>query len=38
VRDGFLATEHYRLVRSNLAVAAGASAPQKESSIWDGLP
>ena len=38
VRDGFLATEHYRLVRSNLAVAAGAAAPAKESSLWDGLP
>ena len=38
VRDGFLATERYRLVRSNLAVAAGASAPEIGSSIWDGLP
>jgi len=37
VRDGFLATEHYRLLRSNLAVAAGAVAPATESSLWDGL-
>jgi LmbE family N-acetylglucosaminyl deacetylase len=38
VRDGFLATERYRLVRSNLAVAAGAPAPERETSLWDGLP
>jgi LmbE family N-acetylglucosaminyl deacetylase len=38
VRDGFLATERYRLVRSNLAVAAGAPVPERETSLWDGLP
>jgi LmbE family N-acetylglucosaminyl deacetylase len=37
-RDGFLATEHYRLARSNLAVPAGAAAPAAESTLWDGLP
>ncbi len=37
MRDGFLATEHYRLVRSNLLVAAGAGAPSAETSLWDGL-
>jgi LmbE family N-acetylglucosaminyl deacetylase len=36
MRDGFLATEHYRLVRSNLPVPAGA-ADAPESSLWDGL-
>jgi LmbE family N-acetylglucosaminyl deacetylase len=38
VRDGFLATEHYRLVRSNLLVAAGAGDMAAEISLWDGLP
>lgn len=38
VRDGFLATEHYRLVRSNLPVAAGATTQAEERSLWDGLP
>jgi LmbE family N-acetylglucosaminyl deacetylase len=38
MRDGFLATEHYRLARSNLPVAAGDAPPETESSIWDGLP
>jgi LmbE family N-acetylglucosaminyl deacetylase len=38
MRDGFLATEHYRLARSNLPVAAGGVAEgPAESSIWDGL-
>jgi hypothetical protein len=37
MRDGFLATEHYRLVASNLPVAAGDAAAEPESSIWDGL-
>ncbi len=38
MRDAYLATEHYRLVRSNLAVAAGGPAAGHESSLWDGLP
>jgi LmbE family N-acetylglucosaminyl deacetylase len=38
VRDEFLATEHYRLARSYLLVAAGVGAPPLESSLWDGLP
>jgi LmbE family N-acetylglucosaminyl deacetylase len=37
MRDGFLATEHYRLARSNLPVAAGDVAVAGETSIWDGL-
>ena len=37
MRDGFLATEHYRLARSNLPVAAGDVAGTGETSIWDGL-
>ena len=37
VRDAFLGTEHYRLVRSNLPVPAGASGPASESTLWDGL-
>lgn len=36
-RDAYLATEHYRLVRSNLPVAAGDSRASRESSLWDGL-
>jgi N-acetyl-1-D-myo-inositol-2-amino-2-deoxy-alpha-D-glucopyranoside deacetylase len=36
-RDAYLATEHYRLVRSHLPVAAGAPAAKRESSLWDGL-
>jgi LmbE family N-acetylglucosaminyl deacetylase len=36
-RDAFLATEHYRLVRSNVPVHAGME-PARESSLWDGLP
>jgi LmbE family N-acetylglucosaminyl deacetylase len=38
VRDGFLATEHYRLVRSNPPVPAGGGATSPETSFWDGLP
>jgi LmbE family N-acetylglucosaminyl deacetylase len=38
VRDGFLASEHYRLVRSNLPVPAGAGKVPHETSLWDGLP
>lgn len=37
-RDAYLAAEHYRLVRSNLPVAAGGSESVAESSVWDGLP
>jgi len=37
MRDGYLATEHYRLAVSNLPVAAGDVAGAGESSIWDGL-
>jgi N-acetylglucosamine malate deacetylase 2 len=37
VRDAFLATEHYRLARSNLPVAAGGGTPPTESGLWDGL-
>jgi len=37
MRDGFLATEHYRLARSNLPVAAGDVPGAGETSIWDGL-
>jgi len=36
-RDAFLATEHYRLARSNLPTPAGATAAALESSLWDGL-
>ena len=35
-RDRYLATESYRLVRSNLPVPAGAAAPE-ETSLFDGL-
>ena len=38
MRDGFLATEHYRLAVSNLPVAAGDVAGSGEESMWDGLP
>lgn len=38
MRDGFLGTEHYRLVASNLPVAAGSAPAERETSIWDGLP
>jgi len=38
MRDGYLATESYRLAASNLPVAAGAGASAAEGSIWDGLP
>jgi hypothetical protein len=37
MREGFLATEHYRLAASNLPVAAGAAERAIETSIWDGL-
>ena len=37
MRDGFLATEHYRLAKSNLPVPAGDVAGAGETSIWDGL-
>jgi len=37
VRDAFLATEHYRLARSNLAVPTGAGMPASETALWDGL-
>ena len=36
MRDAWLATEHYRLARSNLPVPAGA-AGAAEASLWDGL-
>lgn len=36
-RDAFLATEHYRLARTNLPVPAGAPAGSGESSLWEGL-
>ena len=38
MRDGYLATEHYRLAASNLPVPAGSGATEPEQSIWDGLP
>jgi N-acetylglucosamine malate deacetylase 2 len=38
MRDGYLATEHYRLVRSNLPVPAGGTGEPAETSLWDGLP
>jgi len=38
MRDAYLATEHYRLAKSNLPVAAGGGRPAHESSLWDGLP
>lgn len=38
VRDGFLASEHYRLARSNLPVPVGAGKVPRETSLWDGLP
>jgi LmbE family N-acetylglucosaminyl deacetylase len=37
VRDAFLATEHYRLARSNLPVPAGGGPAPLESGLWDGL-
>jgi LmbE family N-acetylglucosaminyl deacetylase len=37
VRDVFLATEHYRLARSNVPVTAGGGALASESELWDGL-
>ena len=36
-RDQYLATEHYRLVRSNVAIPAGL-LQQPEGSLFDGLP
>jgi LmbE family N-acetylglucosaminyl deacetylase len=36
-RDHYLATEHYRLVRSNVAIPAGL-LQQPEGSLFDGLP
>jgi hypothetical protein len=36
-RDTFLATEHYRLARSNLPTPAGATTTALETSLWDGL-
>lgn len=36
-RDTFLATEHYRLARSNIPVPAGGPAESGESSLWNGL-
>lgn len=36
-RDRFLATEHYRLARTNLPVPAGGTDAIRESSLWDGL-
>ena len=36
-RDRYLATEHYRLARTNLPVPAGGAEPVRESSLWDGL-
>ena len=38
MRDGYLATESYRLAASNLPVPAGSGAAAPEQSIWDGLP
>jgi LmbE family N-acetylglucosaminyl deacetylase len=38
MRDGYLATESYRLAASNLPVPAGGGPTQPEQSIWDGLP
>jgi len=37
VRDAYLETEHYRLARSNLPVAAGSSEAPAETDLWDGL-
>jgi len=37
VRDGYLATESYRLAASNLPVPAGGGSAGPEHSIWDGL-
>lgn len=36
-RAAFLATEHYRLARTNLPVPAGVAPGSGESSLWDGL-
>jgi LmbE family N-acetylglucosaminyl deacetylase len=38
MRDGYLATESYRLAASNLPVPAGSGSAGPELSIWDGLP
>jgi len=37
VRDAYLGSEHYRLARSNLPVAAGSGGAEAESGLWDGL-
>jgi N-acetylglucosamine malate deacetylase 2 len=37
MRDGYLATESYRLAASNLPVPAGTGSAAPEQSIWDGL-
>ena len=37
MRDGYLATESYRLAASNLPVPAGGGPAAPEQSIWDGL-
>jgi len=37
VRDAYLATEHYRLARSNLSTAAVGAGTTAERSLWDGL-
>jgi LmbE family N-acetylglucosaminyl deacetylase len=36
-RDQYLSTEHYRLARSNLPIAAGAAGAPRETSLWEGL-
>lgn len=38
MRDRFLASEHYRLARSNLPIPAGGPGAAREASLWDGLP
>jgi len=38
MREAYLATEYYQLVRSNLPVPAGGADAGAESSLWDGLP
>jgi LmbE family N-acetylglucosaminyl deacetylase len=37
VRDAYLATEHYRLARSNLSAATAGAGMAAERSLWDGL-
>ncbi len=37
-RDAYLGSESYRLVRSNLPVAAGSGEAGGETSLFDGLP